>query len=319
MFRSLLIACSLVVLEIPALVTSAHAGPQLIASWGQTGPGALLSPYGIALDGGYAYVSDQYHFRIVKFTLDGQYVTAWGSQGSGPGQFGQTIGLALDGQGRLYVVDYGNNRVQVFTTEGAYLLQWGSYGTGPGQFKSPRRLTVDMTGLVQVTDYGNDRMQAFTREGVFVSAWGVGEVASPAGIAQSQSGTFLVTEESGFADCVTLYDPAYTRLSSFGGPGSADGQFGGPSGIAVDASGRVFVADHLNNRVQQFTESGVFVQAWGSGGSGPGNFNGPVDVAVSETGDIYVVDLGNNRIQVFRDMATPIAQTTWGEVKARFR
>ncbi len=201
----------------------AQTPPQLIASWGQC---CLASPYGIAVgDDGFAYVSDQFNYRIAKFTLSGQFVAAWGSQGSGPGEFGQTIGISLDGHGRVYVVDYGNSRVQVFTTEGSYITQWGFAGGGSGQFAAPRRLIVDPAGFVHVTDHGNDRIQTFTRDGAFVSMWAVGEVRQPSAIALGPNGRFYIAEESGDADRIAIYDAAHNRVGSFGGPGQAEGQF----------------------------------------------------------------------------------------------
>jgi len=179
MARRLSWISTLVLAVILEGLAAAADAPQLIASFGKTGPGALAAPYGVALGDGFVYVSDQFHYRIVKFTQDGQFVSAWGSQGSGPGQFGQTIGLALDGLGRLFVVDYGNSRVESFTTDGAFVTQWGSSGGGPGQFSAPRRLMVDQTGLVQVTDFGNNRIEAFTRDGVFRYQWGLGQLDDP--------------------------------------------------------------------------------------------------------------------------------------------
>lgn len=108
-------------------------------------------------------------------------------------------------------------------------------------------------------------------------------------------------------------------LSTFGGPGQGDGQLAGPTGIAVDPNGRCFVADHVNNRIDQFDRFGTLVRAWGTIGSGPGEFNVPIDVAASAAGGIYVVDLANNRIQVFRDMPVAVANATWGQVKSRYR
>ncbi|MGB8164256.1 MAG: hypothetical protein WCF14_04520, partial [Nitrososphaeraceae archaeon] len=60
------------------------------------------------------YVSDIGNNRVQKFTADGQFVTKWGSSGSGDGQFNGPMGLTVDPSGYVYVVDIGNKRVQVF-------------------------------------------------------------------------------------------------------------------------------------------------------------------------------------------------------------
>ena len=65
------------------------------------------------------------------------YLTQWGSQGSGDGQFMFPTGVAVDGDGDVYVADRDNNRIQKFTSSGGYLTQWGSYGSGNGQFNTP--------------------------------------------------------------------------------------------------------------------------------------------------------------------------------------
>ncbi len=79
------------------------------------------------------------------------------------------------------------------------------------------------------------------------------------------------------------------------------GQFYGPTGIAVDPAGNVYVADMLNNRIQKFDSSDNFITKWGSRGTGDGEFDHPNAVAVdSKSGNVYVGDFDkNNRIQVF--------------------
>ena len=60
------------------------------------------------------YVADSYHDRVQKFDSSGNFITAWGSDGSGAGQFDNPTGLAVDSQGNVYVADLGNDRVQVW-------------------------------------------------------------------------------------------------------------------------------------------------------------------------------------------------------------
>ncbi len=63
-------------------------------------------------DQGNVYVADFYNHRIQKFTADGTFLTAFGTEGSGPGEFFYPIALDVMPDGSLYVVDFGNNRVQ---------------------------------------------------------------------------------------------------------------------------------------------------------------------------------------------------------------
>jgi tripartite motif-containing protein 71 len=94
-----------------------------------------------------------------------------------------------------------------------------------------------------------------------------------------------------------FFIPIY--LAQWGGTGSSNGQFSDPSGVAVDGSNYVYVADWGNNRIQKFTSSGGFVAVWGgtSNGTNPGQFYQPYDVTVDSLGNVYVADTTNNRIQ----------------------
>jgi len=101
------------------------------------------------------------------------YMLQWGSFGSGPGQFREPIGVAVDAAENVYVVDYANSRVQKFTSDGAFLLEWGGPGGGNGQFWLPIGVAVDPLGNVYVADAGNDRVQKFTSAGTYLTQWGV--------------------------------------------------------------------------------------------------------------------------------------------------
>lgn len=101
---------------------------------------------------------------------------------------------------------------------------------------------------------------------------------------------------------------AFGYLGQWGGPGTGNGEFQAPFGIATDASGNVYVADCSRNDVQKFDPSGVYLTKWGSGpAAGNGQFNCPRDVAVDATG-VYVVDYYNNRVQKFDTSGVYLSQ-----------
>lgn len=100
-------------------------------------------------------------------------------------------------------------------------------------------------------------------------------------------------------------------LNKWGTLGAEPGQFAAPEAVAVDADGRVFVADTNNSRVQVFDQNGVFLFEFGSScelssgngcetEEGFGQFNLPEGIAVDNQSErVFVVDSSNDRVQVF--------------------
>jgi NHL repeat len=256
-------------------------------------------------------------------------LTQWGTPGRGDGQFTNPNDLAVGAGGQVYVADTDNHRIQRFTSDGAYVAQWGVFGDEAGQFSSPTGIAIDSAGNVYVADRGNQRVQKFTADGTFQSMWGYGvrtgttqaaEVCTTppcfAGLAGSGPGQLFqphaIAVDGG--GNVFVGEFANNRVQEFtvngsyegvvwGSPGSGNGQFARPVGMAVGAAG-VYVADRDNNRVQLFNPSGGFLGAWGSAGPGAGQFAGPQDVAIDSAGDVYVSDNTNYRIQKFSSSGT---------------
>ena len=99
--------------------------------------------------------------RIQKFESNGNFLSKWGTTGSGDGQFIRPANLALDASGNIFVVDEGNNRNQKFDNNGKFVTKWGTEGTGDGQFEEPTGIAIDSSGNVYVADRGNSRIQVF--------------------------------------------------------------------------------------------------------------------------------------------------------------
>jgi DNA-binding beta-propeller fold protein YncE len=99
-------------------------------------------------------------------------------------------------------------------------------------------------------------------------------------------------------------------LMAWGAFGSAPGSLNTPFGLAMDASGNLYVADRLNHRIQKFDRDGVFLASWGSFGMAAGQFREPVDVTVDGDGVIYVTEAVGHRVQKLSATGQPLAM--WG-------
>lgn len=185
----------------------------------------------------------------------------WGEKGTGPGQFNEPRGLAVDRDGDLYVVDSKNNRVQKLGPDGKPLQSWGKEGQDAGNFKDPCGITLGPDGSVYVADTWNHRIQKFDSNGRFLLEWKeqTSGFWGPRGIAVAPDGSAIYVTDTGNKRVVG-FDPTGKQLSSWGKEGSKSGEFIEPVGIVVDQSGNVIVADTGNHRVQIFDKDGKFIK-----------------------------------------------------------
>jgi hypothetical protein len=100
----------------------------------------------------------------------------------------------------------------------------------------------------------------------------------------------------------------------FGAPGSGNGQFSSPLGVAVDdSSGDVYVVDQGNDRIEKFDAEGKYLAQITGAETPAGSFSGPRDIAVDNSsspakGDVYVTDVGHSVIDVFSSAGKYLAQ-----------
>ncbi len=112
------------------------------------------------------YVSDGYgNSRVVRFSKQGRYITAWGKAGDADGEFNLPHSVAVDGQGRVYVGDRENYRVQIFDEDGRFLEKWTHVG-------SPWGLDMQADQTVLIADGHNDRILKVTLAGEVLGAFG---------------------------------------------------------------------------------------------------------------------------------------------------
>jgi DNA-binding beta-propeller fold protein YncE len=99
-------------------------------------------------------------------------------------------------------------------------------------------------------------------------------------------------------------------LGEFSSGGTADGQLMWPAAIAIDAEGKVYIADEALQRISIFDAKGRFLAKWGVKGSGAGAFDRPAGLAFDQDQHLLVVDGLNNRIQRYTTDGRLLGQ--WG-------
>ncbi len=297
-------------------------------------------PDGVAVDGsGNVYVADTDNNTIRKVTSKGVVTTLAGNPGvsgtaNGTGtaaEFAGPNGVALDGSGNVYVADTGNNTIRKVTSKGVVTTLAGNpgvsgtaNGTGTAaEFAGPYGVALDGSGNVYVADSGNNTIRKVTSKGVVTTlagdpgvsgtANGTGTAAKfsgPNGVAVDGSGNVYAADYYNTIRKVTSKGVVTTLAGNPGVSGTANGtgtaaEFAGPSGVAVDGSGNVYVADSGNDTIRKVTSKGVVTTLAGKPGvtgsaNGTGTaaeFNYPNGVAVDGSGNVYVADWSNNTIR----------------------
>jgi sugar lactone lactonase YvrE/type II secretory pathway pseudopilin PulG len=227
--------------------------------------------------GTYIYVADENNNRVEVFNTSGTFlwqfpcVSGACTASSSAGQLNNPEGIAIDSGGHIWVTDAENYRIEEFTAAGSYMTTFGSHGTANGQFEWNGGFSIDGSGNIWVPDTNNDRLQEFNSSASFVQSIGG---PSPHTCETSPSGT----------------EPACAS-------GSGTSQFYDPDDSTIDSSGNIWVADQLNNRVQEFNSAGSYLSQFGSHGIANGEFSGTSSVTFDAGGNIWIADENNNRVQ----------------------
>ena len=324
------------------VVTTLAGSPGTRGSADGVGSAALFdTPTGIAIDGaGNVYVGDGANHIVRKVTAAGVVTTVAGAPGvdgsaDGTGSaasFSSPVGVASEAAGVVYVADRNNSAIRKVTTAGvvttiagAAEVKGSADGTGSAaSFNRTFGIAVDAANNLYVSDVNNSTIRKITAGGVVTtlagnpglsgSADGFGRAAnfaSPRGVATDAAGNIYVADFSN--NTIRKITPGAFVTTLAGSPvigGSADGigiaaSFNGPSAIAVDASGNLYVTDTINSTIRKITPTAVVTTFAGTAGrigasDGTGaaaSFNLPTGIAIDAAGNLYVVDTGNGTIR----------------------
>jgi uncharacterized protein (TIGR03663 family) len=204
--------------------------------------GKLNDPCGVAVGpDNVVYVADTWNNRVSRFGPNGEVLPAW----KDPEQtfYGPRAVLLVGGS--LYVADTGNKRIVRFDAEGKVTKTWGGAGPDPGQFVEPVGLAADTSGRIYVADTGNHRVQVFDAEGEFqrqFPVFGWKDFYTEPYLVVGPSDSVFVTDA--WKGRIAYYDASGNLVRSFKAEGLKR-----PTGITIDAFGRILVSDRDNNKI----------------------------------------------------------------------
>jgi sugar lactone lactonase YvrE len=290
-------------------------------------PASLAAPAGITAASGAAnpdlYVADAQTHAILKITQADRQVTAFagqpGTQGAADGAahaalFRAPRGVTINAAGALVVADTGNSKLRAITG--------GAVATIAAAFNQPRAVAAhDTNGDTYVADTGNHVIKKLTATGSLATIAGSGlpgfangtgaaaQFRSPSGVAVDIAGNLYIADTGNHAIryIAASTGGVSTLAGQPGAPGSDDGaasiaKFRSPEGVAVDASGDVFVADTGNSLIREIHSGSVSTIAGGAPGfvdatGAAAKFNTPAALVLAEDNNLYVADTGNRAIR----------------------
>jgi hypothetical protein len=298
------------------------------------------TPSGIAIDrAGNIIIADTSNNRIRKLSTDGTKVsTIAGSGVAGfkdgrpdEAQFDGPIGVAVDQSGNLFVADAYNDSIRKITTEGVVttIAGTGSPGYSDGQgtnaaFDTPCGVAVDKDGNVFVADTGNSAIRKINARGEVttiagrtdagVSQGGEVRLNRPVGVAVTQDG-FLFISDEGSGRIVRIAPEGESRTYAGSMPGFVDSvggsaRFNGPSSIAVDRQGVLYVADSQNYLIREIVPSLIAPPL-----KGRGLFVQPSEETAETNSAVLMPKLNASMLGVGQTFPWPLSpQENWHEI-----
>jgi len=142
----------------------------------------------------------------------------------------------------------------------------------------------------------NSRIQIFDTDGNYIDKFAT--TGEPGDSFIAENGDIYVPDYTN--DMVRWFDSTFTPVLTWGILGSGDGQFNQPWDIGASPDGgRLYVLHNGNDRVQVFTNNGVYLSQFGGPGTAPGQCDNCYGLAVDNYGLVYVTDWSEGMIQIY--------------------
>ena len=256
---------------------------------GQAINGPLGDLYDIAKDAsGNIFVADSDNQLIIKISPDGTLTVVAGNglpgySGDGESATSASLfnprGIGLDAAGNVYIADTDNNAVRKVSTDGIITTIAGNGEAGfsgdGGQainalLDNPADVEVTAAGNIYIADRNNNRVRKISSNGTISTIAG--------------NNDFLYSGDGDLAINASI----------------------DPQGLAIDATGNIYIADRINNRIRKVGLDGIISTVAGDGGqdfSGDGglavnaSLAQPFGVAVDTAGNLFITDSLNDRIR----------------------
>jgi uncharacterized protein (TIGR03437 family) len=322
-------------------IVTLAAGNGIPGYGGDNGPAAsaeLNYPQGVAVDAsGNLYIADSYNNRIRKVS-GGVITTVAGDGNFGYNGDGMTPasawlngpnGLTVDSAGNIFIADTGNGRIRkvaggsiaTVAGNGSFGYNGDNIAATSAELTSPSGVAVDSAGTLYIADLGNHRVRKVSA-GIITTVAGTGtsgyngdnipavsaELDAPWGVALDASGNLyiadtdnnrirkvaggLITTVAGDAGFAYAGDNvAATSTSLYA-----------PFGVALDASGNLYIADTVNYRLRKVSGGTITTLAGGGtpvGQNGPAinaQLESPLGIAVDPSGNLYIADTVASRV-----------------------
>lgn len=296
--------------------------------------------------------SQPYHFNTIE-----AYANRSSDGTNRSARFALPFGIATDQAGSLYVADYYNHTIRRLSPSGTNWVvstlagRAGYAGTADGTnsdalFNAPAGVAVDNSTNIYVADSDNHTVRKIAPEGTnwvvsTLAGWpghsGGSDGASnaarfcvPSGIALGSGGVLYVADtlNSTIRRMTPMGDSwVVSTLAGFAGAsGTADGtgneaRFTHPTSVAVDGTGRIYVADSDNYTIRRITQNGsswvvsTLAGSVGTSGSDDGTndiarFGDPQGISVDSAGVVYVVEGQTNTVRRITQVGTDWVVTT---------